>query len=205
MDVQLQELLDTIKAEGIQNAEEQAKKIVARAEEQAKAIVSGARKEAEQILDKAKQDAERQEQSGKEALRQAGRDLLLSLQKEIQNLFTGLIRKETETVLTARFMEEALKAILSGWKGEADKSLTILVPEKLLNELEKALHGQLASALKGGVELKPGKNVSYGFKIAMKDGTAYYNFTEEGIAEILGEYLNPRIAEILRKSISNEG
>jgi len=205
MDIQLQELLDTIRTEGVNNAEEQARKIRAEAEEQAGKIVADARKEAARILESATQDAKRLEQSGREALRQAGRDLILSLQKEIQNLIAAIIKKETKNVLTGKFLEEALSAVLSGWKENGETDLTVLVTEKLLENLAKALHSQLASAVKGGAELRPGRHVDYGFKVSMKGGTAYYNFTEEGIAEILGEYLNPRIAEILKKSVAGEG
>jgi V/A-type H+-transporting ATPase subunit E len=120
-------------------------------------------------------------------------------------LFAAIIKKETKNVLTGKFLEEALRAVLSGWKENGETDLTVLVPEKLLENLEKALHSQLASAVKGGAELRPGRHVDYGFKVSMKGGTAYYNFTEEGIAEILGEYLNPRIAEILKKSVAGEG
>jgi V/A-type H+-transporting ATPase subunit E len=38
----------------------------------------------------------------------------------------------------------------------------------------------------------------------MKDGSAYYNFTSEGIAEILGEYVNPSLGELIQRAVDKE-
>jgi V/A-type H+-transporting ATPase subunit E len=62
----------------------------------------------------------------------------------------------------------------------------------------------LAVELQKGVELKPFPEIEAGFRIAMKDGSAYYNFTDRGIAEILAEYLNPKIAEIVQEAAQKE-
>jgi V/A-type H+-transporting ATPase subunit E len=58
--------------------------------------------------------------------------------------------------------------------------------------------------LKKGIELKPFPELQAGFRIAMKDGSAYYNFSDQGIAEILAEYMNPRIAEIVQEAVEEE-
>jgi vacuolar-type H+-ATPase subunit E/Vma4 len=39
-----------------------------------------------------------------------------------------------------------------------------------------------------------------GFRIGEKDGNVHYDFTPEGIAEILREYLNPRFARFLEET-----
>jgi len=52
--------------------------------------------------------------------------------------------------------------------------------------------------------LNPFPELQAGFRIAMKDGSAYYNFSDQGIAEIMAEYMNPRIAEIVREAVGKE-
>ena len=83
MDVQLQELLETIKKDGLKAAEEEAKTVLERAEKRAEEIVEKARKEAKGLIEDAKHEAEKAETSGREALKQAGRDLILSINKRI--------------------------------------------------------------------------------------------------------------------------
>ena len=73
-----------------------------------------------------------------------------------------------------------------------------------LEKLEKQLKSRLAGELKKGVELKPFPEIEAGFRIAMEDGSAYYNFTDQGIAEILAEFLNPKIAEIVQEATQKE-
>ena len=71
MDTQLKELIETIKAEGVQSAEKQAEQIVAAAEEKAQEITSDARQQAAGIVEEAKADRARQEAAGTEAVKQA--------------------------------------------------------------------------------------------------------------------------------------
>lgn len=86
MDVQLKELIDKIKNDGVKSAEENAARIISEAEEKASGIIRKARENADTLRDTARADAEKTERSGKEALRQAGRDLVLTIKAEISTL-----------------------------------------------------------------------------------------------------------------------
>jgi vacuolar-type H+-ATPase subunit E/Vma4 len=63
--------------------------------------------------------------------------------------------------------------------------------------LEGAIFDTLGDTLKGGVVLKPVKTIGSGFRIGEKDGDFHYDLTHKGIAEMLSQYLNPRIAKFL--------
>ena len=67
-----------------------------------------------------------------------------------------------------------------------------------LPRIERALPAIVDGITKKGLEIKPTADAKAGFVVSEKSGNAYYNFTSEGIAEILAEYLNPRLAEIVR-------
>ena len=71
MDVQLKELIEKIKAEGVRSAEEQAASIIAEAEKKAADIKVKAMGDAEKLRSQAEKDVLQSEQSGKEALAQA--------------------------------------------------------------------------------------------------------------------------------------
>ena len=78
MEIQLQELIEKIKRDGIEAASTEASQLKTQAETEAKRIVEGARKEAEAIVAKAKADAERFEKAGIASGGQASRNLVLA-------------------------------------------------------------------------------------------------------------------------------
>ena len=83
MDVQLQELIDKIKKDGVATAEKEAAKIIADAEKKAEAIIADAQNKAEEIVKKGKNETERMEKASEEAIIQAGRNMLLSFKDSL--------------------------------------------------------------------------------------------------------------------------
>ena len=203
MDVQLKELIERIKSEGVENAEQQAEKIVREAEERAKQIVADAEKEADSIRKNAEEEARKREATGRETLKQAGRDLLLSVEKRLQSLFDRIITEETGNAMKGEYLQDLIGKVVEQLESDV-QDLSVLVDEKELGNIEKGLHSKLSEALSAGMEIKPLHGVEAGFRVAYKDGSAYFNFTAEGIAEILSAYLNPRLAEILKEAAAEK-
>jgi V/A-type H+-transporting ATPase subunit E len=200
MDIQLQELIDKIKKDGIESASEEALRLKTQAEEEAKRILDAAHREAEAIIAKGKDDAERSEKAGVTALEQASRNLFLAFKKEIEALLARIIARETVAAYSGEVIKDVLPEILKNWAAKGSDALDIILPEKDRKSLEDFFNTKLAGELKKGVELKIGRNLSAGFRIAEKDGSAYYDFSAESVAELLSAYLNPRLAEILKKT-----
>lgn len=203
MDVQLKELIDRIKSEGIESAEQQAQKIVQEAELKAKQIVSDAEKEADTIRQKAEEDAQRREHTGRESLKQAGRDLIISLEKSLQKLFDTVIYTESAAALKGDLLKDLVKQLVDHWDEDV-ADIQLLVAEDQLNKIDKGLRDALSAKLAKGLELKPLEGVEAGFQVAYKDGSAYYNFTAEGVAEIVSEFLNPKLGAILKEAVKAE-
>ena len=199
MDVQLKELIERIKSEGIENAEQEADRIIQEAQERAKKIVSDAESEADKIRSKAEEDASRREETGRASLKHAGRDLMLSVQKRLQELFDKIIYQETSEVMKGNLLEKSVAQVVENW-GSDVTDLTVLVSEEELERVEKGLKKKLSAKLAEGIEIKPLPKSEAGFQVSMKDGSAYYNFTAEGIAELLSQFLNPRLAETLKEA-----
>ena len=78
MEVQLQELIDRIKKEGVEAAETEAEAILKSAKEKAEQIISDAQAQADKILLNSKAENDRMLKSSEDAIRQAGRNLLIS-------------------------------------------------------------------------------------------------------------------------------
>ena len=204
MDVQLQELIDKIKSEGIKTAEQESARVLKEAEHKANDILADAHDEASSIIAKAKEEAHRFEQTAKEAVKQAGRNTILSLRTRVIEIFDAVIAEETKQAYSLKVLEEAIVSLIKAWSKEQVPNLQVLMSSSDLKKIEKQLKSRLAAELKKGVELKPFPQLQAGFRIAMKDGSAYYNFSDQGIAEILSEYLNPKIAEIVRETVEKE-
>ncbi|MFP4300751.1 MAG: V-type ATP synthase subunit E [Alkalispirochaetaceae bacterium] len=198
MDAQLQEIIETIKNEGVKNAEARQQEIIDNANSKAKSIIEDAKKEAESIVSKAKEEARKHEASGKAALQQAGRDLVLTVRSEIEKLFDKVINEATGEALTGEKLGDAIVAALSNWDESKVGDLELLLPEKSRKEVEEGLKKRLSDAMKKGVEIKPVHSIQAGFRISTKDGSAYYDFSDEGIAEMLSAFVSPRLAEVLQ-------
>ncbi|MCL2380422.1 MAG: V-type ATP synthase subunit E [Treponema sp.] len=199
MEIQLQELLDKIKKDGIESASAEAAKLKAEAEAEAARIVAAAQKEAAGIVSRGKADADRSEKAGIAALEQASRNLILAFKGEIQALLDKIVAQAATAAYGEDTLKAALPEILKIWASKAGSdTLDVLLPEGDLQKLQSWFDGKLAAELKKGVELKPVRNLGAGFRISDKDGSAYYDFSAESVAQLLSTYLNPRLAGILQ-------
>lgn len=205
MDIQLKELIETIQKDGIASAEAKAAQIIAEAERQAKEIREKAEKEAERMIQEAKREIARTEQASRDALVQAGRDLLLRLERRIVQLFEGVVKAATQEALDREGLVKILTALVTAWVEKNSPNIEILLSPKDYQTLEKGLQSRLAKELKQGVVIKPSPAVEAGFRIGEKNGSAYYDFTVEGLAEILSANLSPRLAELLKQASKVEG
>lgn len=200
MEIQLQELIDKIKRDGVESASAEAARLKRQAEDEAKRIVENAKKEADGIIAKAKLDAERTEKAGIAAVGQASRNVVLTFKSEIQAVLDKIIAQETAAALGDDALKSILPEILKGWTSGKGDSLDVILSEAQLKKLSSYFTDKLAAELKKGVELKSDRNLSAGFRIANKDGSAYYDFSAESVAELLSAYLNPHLAETLKDS-----
>ena len=200
MEIQVQELINKIKKDGIESASEEAGRIKLKAETEAAQILEAAKKEAADIVVHGKQDAERFEKAGIAALEQASRNLVLAFKGEIQALLDNIVGEEVDKAYSDEILKTALPDLIKSWAVSGSDSVTVLLPEASLNKLQEFFKGKLTGKLKQGVEFKQDRNLAGGFRISEKDGSAYYDFSAEAVAELLSAYLNPRLAEILKVS-----
>ena len=204
MEVQLQELLDKIKTEGVQAAEQESARIRQQAEKNVRELLQKAQQEASEIVARAREEAARFEQTTREAMKQAARNTILGVRRGVVEIFNSLLRQETREALSGKGLEEAIVALLKAWPGKEIPTLEALLPPRDLERLEKGLKGRLVEELKKGFELRPLPALEAGFRIGLKDGSAYYDFSDQGIAEILAEYLNPRLSELMSQAAAPE-
>ena len=200
MEIQVQELVDNIKKDGIEIASREAAGIRSDAEAEAGRLLEAAKKEANDIVSRAKQDAGRSEKAGIAALEQASRNLVLAFKEEIQSL----LNKLTSEYLSANYGEDVVKAalpdMLKSWAEKGDNNLSVILPENILPGVEGFFREKLNGQLMQGVEFKSNRKLGGGFHVSSRDGSVYYDFSAESVAGLLSAYLNPKLAEILKTS-----
>ena len=140
MDVQLQELVDKIKKDGVESAEAAAADIIQKANEKAASILESAKKEAENIVAKAETESDRLEKAAEAAIRQAGRNILISFRDAVEVRLSALISRETAAAYSPDVLAELIPQAVNAWiKTTGTNELSVLLNEKDLNTLEGTL------------------------------------------------------------------
>jgi V/A-type H+-transporting ATPase subunit E len=201
MDIQLQELIEKIKKDGIESAQTDAAKLKADAAAEAKRIVDDAKKQADAIIAGANADRERSEKAGIAAVEQASRNLVLAFKGEIQGLLDKIVKEAVSSAYSADVVKAVLPDVIKNWAAKNTDSLDVALSEGDLRKIEAGFKAQLAKQLKGGVDFKVGKTLDAGFHIVERDGSAFYDFSAEAVAALLSAYLNPKLAESLKNAV----
>ena len=115
MEIQLQELIDQIKKDGVDVAETEAEKILSDAKVEAEKIVSDAKAEANKILQDAKKENERMVKSSEDAIRQAGRNVLISFRESVARELKAILEEEVKGVYSADSLSNLIIKFIEGW------------------------------------------------------------------------------------------
>ncbi|MFH1942690.1 MAG: hypothetical protein ABIL68_11380 [bacterium] len=197
MVVQLENLIEKIKKEGVEEAKQLADKIVKNAKKEADSIVANAKKEADKILEEAGREIAHSRKNAELAIQQAARDAELLMKENFTALFDRIFKREVAGTMTPEFMKKLLLMIVEKWAKKSD--VEILVGEKEKDDLEKMLFKGVQKELKNTITFKPSSDVDRGFRIGLKGENVYYDFSEGSIAEMLKQFINPRLNAILEK------
>lgn len=193
MDIQLQELIDKIKKDGVASAENAAGEIISKAEKQAAQIIADAEAKAESIVNTAKTETARMEKASEDAIKQAGRNIVISLRKSVEDEVNAILNAETAASYSKDVLAKLIPEAVTAWCKNTDaKDVSVLLNEKDLKDLEK----NLGAALKANVKVD--KSLADGFRIEV--GNAFYDFSSEGVADLFAKYLNPRTAALMKEA-----
>ena len=203
-DVQLKELIDTIQRDGVDKVRLESEALLKQAGAKADEIVAAARAQADALLAAARHEQERLESSGRESLKQASRNVLLGVRKQLEALFAALLKEKSREALMDKEVTAAIAVMISNWTPERQGNIELLLPRDRFDALAKALRQALAGKIAAGVEIKAAAEVASGFRVAEKDGHAYYEFSAESIAENLALFLNPVMAGIVAEALRQD-
>jgi len=201
MEIQLQELIEQIRKDGVEAAETEAQSIINAAKAEAEKIVADAQAQADKILANAKNENERMVRSGEDAIRQAGRNLLLSFRESVARELKAIAGENVSAVYSSEALEQLIVNVVESWaqKPQAEE-LTVILNSSDLEKLEGTLLSALKEKMQKGVTLKANDNFDGGFRIATGNGGAYYDYSAEAVVDMLSNYLTPRVKELLKEA-----
>ncbi len=201
MEVQLQELIEQIKKEGVETAEAEAKAIVDAAKADADKIIAEAKTQADKILSDAKSETERMKKSSEDAIRQSGRNLLISFRESVSRELNAIIGENVSAVYSTDALAQLIVNIVANWANKPDaENIEVLLNTEDLNKLEESALASLKEKMLKGITLKANDNFDGGFRIAVNNGSAYYDFSAEAVVEMLSNYLSPKVTELLKEA-----
>ena len=201
MEIQLQELIEQIKKDGVEAAESQAEAILESAKAEAEKIISEAQSKADKIIADAKRENEKTVKSGEDAIRQAGRNLLISFRESVSRELSAIVGNNVGSVYSSDAFVKLIISAVECWAGKPDaEDITVILNGNDLKKLEEAVLAELKAKMVKGVTLKANDNFDGGFRIAVNNGAVYYDYSAEAVTDMLSNYLSPRVTALLKEA-----
>lgn len=201
MEIQLQELIDQIKKDGVEAAEIQAEAVLSAAKAEAEKIIADAQAQADKILLNAKNENERMVKSGEDAIRQAGRNLLISFRESVARELKAIVGESVTAVYSSEAFAKLIVNAVESWVNKPDaEDISVILNSNDLKLLEDTLLAGLKEKMLKGVTLKANDNFDGGFRIAVNNGGAYYDYSAEAVTDMLSNYLSPKVTALLKEA-----
>ncbi len=209
-------LIERLRNDGVAEGAKQAEAIIVEARKKAVEINERANIEAEAIIKNARKEADALKSAGEDALKLAARDAHLKLREAIMQRFTEEVNRLVGRAMEPdAFMEklvfQVVGKVTEQVKLKEQDGFTIKLPEDVIGiedlrknpeELEQGTLAHfvlsiMASLLRKGIELQPASEFNRGIKIYLKDGHVEVDLTDQAVAAVLLEHLQPRFRALL--------
>ncbi len=201
MEIQLQELINQIKKDGVEAAETQAEAILDAAKAEADKIISAAKIEADKLIAQAKAENEKTVKSGEDALRQAGRNLLISFRESVSRELKAIAGDKVSSVYSSDTLAQLVVSAVECWASKPESGdISVLLNSADLARFEETILAELKAKMLNGVTLKANDNFDGGFRIAANNGAVYYDYSAESVTDMLSSYLGAKITALLKEA-----
>lgn len=180
MELQIQDLVSSIRKDGIDAANAEAEAIISEAKKKAEMIIADAKAEAKNIQETSEKEISILKESAALSAEQAKRDSMLAFKNEVQAEFEKILSAKIKNNLSDAALGKLIQAVV------ADEDVQNYSVE--VAEVSDSLKAELAEEIKNGLEIKPTKSVRAGFRLAAKDGSGYFDCSDEEIMQMLMPY-----------------
>ena len=209
-------LIDRLREQGVSAGREEAEKIIAEAKARAKQMVDQAKEEARKHIEASHKEADAFQSAGVAAIQMAMRDAILEMKAHLMQRFSSDVKRlvsrslQDEALLRQMILEVAGRARDSVDAAGASR-LDVVVPaqvvglDELRNNPDELRQGRLThfvlglsdEILREGVTFSASDEIESGVRIHMVDKDISLDLTDEAIAALLLEHLQPRFRAIL--------
>ena len=197
---ELKGLIEKIQLEGVKAAEDKALVIEAEARVRADRAVEKAAKESERMISEARAEIKALEEGAKNSIKQASRDTMLSLRKEICSMLERIVASHVHKALSAEELAKMLAAMIKSHGGEDKQNIVVSLKKEDLEKVEKAVFAELSQEARKGIRLKAITDIHGGFLISYDNGRSYFDFSDKALAEYLALHLKARLGDIVKES-----
>lgn len=196
---ELQALLQRIQEDGLKKADEERRAILEKASAEADRIVADATGEAERTLQEAQHEAALLHDKGEQSLRQAARDVLLSLRHELEQRVTTVARMAVGDALGAPALAGIIADLVRRFaeSGGREQRFEVLLSAEQCAALEQALVQALAADLRARVDLSPVPALKSGFRLRVSGADVLYDFSDAALADAMSAFLSAKLAAIV--------
>lgn len=190
-DKSLNQLIETIKIEGIEAAEKASAQMVEKARLEAEQIIKDAEQKSKNLISNAEKEAQSIIEKGKEAFKQAGRDYSISVRNDLIKLLHNTLNKEIDQ----NFDPETLKSAIVEIVKNINQEVSINLSPNFFKDAADYIHSQLKE--QPLIEISEDQNLLNGFSIYHNQEGWAFEITEASISEALKNHLNHYWVEIL--------
>ena len=194
----LQELTQKLYQEGLQKGKEEGEALLAKAKAEADEIVKKAQEEAAAIKARAEKDAADYKVKVEGDVKMASTQAVQATRAAVENLIVAKAVEPVKGALASEdFLKEIISAVAQKFSAQESMDLSLVLPEKLQENLEPFVKGELSKTIGKGIEASFSKKMEGGFKIGPKDGSYFISLTDEAFQALIGEYLRPVTKKLL--------
>ena len=160
-----------------------------------------AKSEAEKILSNAKNENDRMVKSSEDAICQAGRNLLISFRESVTKELKAIVSENVTAVYSSESFAQLVIKAVENWAGKPDaEDLSVILNSEDLKAVEDTVLAGLKAKMTSGITLKANDNFDGGFRIAVNNSGAYYDYSSEAVVDMLSNYLSPKVTALLKEA-----
>ena len=152
---EIRELIEKIREEGVRAGTDKARIIEEDARNKARQIINNAEVESKKILSEARSSILKSEESSNASLKQAARDVIIGLKKEILAALNKITLSHVHKTLTMEETGKLIAHLLKECKPKDRGEVIISLKKEDTDKLENILMSELSDDLKKGLVLKP--------------------------------------------------
>lgn len=212
------QLIARLREDGVNKGEQQAEKLLQDAKHKAQHIIDAAKQESQQMLIKARRQTEELHAAGESAMHTAMRDMVLQLKLDLTREFSEDLKRLVSHQLQQPEILKGMILELVGRSAQAtnigeEPNVEVVLPEAVIGleelrnnpdalgsgHLMEFVFGLTREMLQNGVTFKADENdpLSAGLRVKLTDQNLELDLTEQAVASILLQHLQPRFRAIL--------